>query len=235
MNSSLASKMRAKIPKELTKLFKQFDSCQRCKKEANPLRHILGGGKFKQPRFLFLFINPTYLNLSSHKDYSGRRRYPFLGVRHFYRFLSEAGFLDRKVIDEIYESGWQTKHEAEIEQGLIENDVYLTNLVKCSQLHPNNPRLAVIKEDFPLLQEEIRLVSPRFIVAFGRLPLKIITGKEIRLGESYKRLKRGTYRSLRSVDILGKRYEVLPCYFPVGRGNPQRATEILRYIKRKYS
>ena len=76
-----------KIPRKLLNLYNQFDNCKRCSKLKNPLKHILGGGKFRNPKFCFLFINPTHLNISAHKNYLGKRRYPFLGVRYFYKII----------------------------------------------------------------------------------------------------------------------------------------------------
>jgi len=227
--------MENKIPQELLKIYKEFDNCQRCKKENNPLSHILGGGKFIKPRFLFLFINPTHLNISSHKNYQGQRRYPFIGVRYFYRLLSKAGFVDKKLVDNIYKRGWQIEDEYRIEQSLTENEVYITNLVKCTQLHPDNPTKVIIEENLPLLKEEINIVSPRYLVAFGKLVFKVLTNEDILLKECLKRIKDDTYHPFQSIDILGKQYDVLPCYFPIGRGRPRQALQILKYIKRKYS
>lgn len=223
-----------KIPQKLLKIYKEFDNCERCKKENNPLLHILGGGKFQNPQFLFLFINPTHLNLSSHKDYRGKRRYPFIGVRYFYRLLSEAGFLDKKIINDIYKKGWQTEDESRIEQSLINNNVYITNLVKCTKYNSDSPSKDIIKQDFSLLQKEINVVLPKYIIAFGKLPLMIITGKDIRLKDCLKRIRGNSYQPIKSVNVLGKIYKVLPCYFPVGRGNRQGALEILSYIRKRY-
>lgn len=226
--------MKARIPSRLLRLYKKFDDCERCKKEHNPFRHILGGGKFKNPQFLFLFINPTHLNISSHKNYPGQRRFPFIGVRHFYRLLAKAGFLNPAIVEDIYKNGWQVHHEVEIEQSLTENDIYLTNLVKCAQPHPGNPSMKIIMEDFPLLQQEINLVLPKLIVTFGVLPFRVITGKNIRLADYFIQLKENSCPSFKSVSILGKIYDVLPCYFPIGRGNTERAVEVLKYIKERH-
>lgn len=226
--------MENKIPKELLDVYKEFDNCKRCRNEGNTLLHILGGGKFKNPQFLFLFINPTHLNFSSHKDYKGERRYPFIGVRYFYRLLSEAGFLDKKIVEDIYKRGWQIEDEHGIEQGLAASGIYMTNLVKCTNYHPQNPARRIIKEDFPLLQKEIDIVSPKYIVAFGTLVFRILTNKNIRLADAFRRLKQDDYNIFQSIDILGRKYNVLPCYFPIGRGSPQKALEMLRYIKEKY-
>jgi len=221
-----------RVPKDLEKIYRKFDNCRRCKQENNPCLHVLGGGKFKNPRFLFLFINPTHLNISSHKDYKGNRRYPFIGVRYFYRLLSKAGFVRKDVVEDIYENGWQIEHEYKIEDSLVANGVYLTNLIKCTQLHPKSPAKDIIQEDLPLLKEEINIVSPKYIVTFGKLPFKFMTNQEIRLKDCLDGLRKSRYKSFKSINILGKTYEVLPCYFPVGRGNPKAALEILRYIKR---
>ena len=223
-----------KISQKLLKIYKEFDNCKRCKKINNPLLHILGGGKFQNPQFLFLFINPTHLNLSSHRNYKGKRRYPFIGVRYFYRFLSEAGFLDKRIIDDIYKKGWQIQDESRIEQSLINNNVYITNLVKCTKYNPESPNKDIIKQDFPLLQKEINVVLPKYIIAFGKLPIEAITGKNICLKDYLKKTGNNSYQSIKSVNVLGKIYKVLPCYFPVGRGNRQGALEILSYIRKRY-
>lgn len=222
-----------KIPKELLEIYKQFDNCKRCNKLNNPLRHILGGGKFRNPKFFFLFINPTHLNISAHKTYQGKRRYPFIGVRYFFKRLSEAGFLDKGVVDGIYKRGWQIEDEDRIEKSLCKNDVYITDLIKCSQFHPNSPKKEIIKEDFPIFQKEIDIVSPKYIVTFGKIPFEVLANQNIRFKDYLKRIRDNTYQPIKSIDILGKKYDILPCYFPVGRGNPNEALEILRYIKKK--
>jgi len=224
-----------KIPEKLSKIYREFDNCERCKKENNTLLHILGGGKFQNPKYLFLFINPTHLNLSSHRDYKGKRRYPFIGVRYFYLALSEAGFLDKKIVNDIYKKGWQIDDESRIEQSLINNDIYITNLVKCTKYNSESPNKDIIKQDFPLLQREINIVSPKYIVTFGKIPLRMITGKDIRLKDFLKRIRENSYQAIKSINVLGKIYKVLPCYFPVGRGNRQGALEILSYIRKQYA
>lgn len=222
------------IPAELRKLFREFDDCPRCRRQANPLRHILGGGKFRRPRFLFLFINPTHQNISCRAGYAGKRRFPFIGVRHFYRILARAGFVDQAAVDRIYAAGWQTADERRIEKSLAENGVYITNVVKCTQPHPRYPDKSVIKEDRPLLLREIETVDPRFIVTFGLVPFRALTGRDIRLQECLDAVQHGTYRPIRCPDLGGKDRDILPCYFPVGRGNQQKALQILSYIKKEF-
>lgn len=209
--------MAVQIPPMLEKLYAQFDACSRCQKSGNPLRHILGGGKFFQPRFLFLFINPTHHNRSSHAEYEGVRRFPFIGVRYFYRILAESGFIDKEIIEDIYKQGWQWYHEKEIEDNLVTHSIYITNLVKCTQPHADSPSPQIIAQDLPFLKKEIDLVQSKSIVAFGKLPIKILTHQEVRLKDYLESISQGSYGELTSFPIEGREYPVLPCYFPVGR------------------
>ena len=222
------------IPSRLQEIYNRFDDCERCRTEKNDLKHVLGGGKFHHPKFLFLFINPTHLNISVHQEYEGDRRYPFLGVRHFYRLLSEAGFVDSRIVEDVYSRGWRVSDEERVEESLVDNDVYITNLVKCAQRHPDNPLQKVIKEDLSLLMEEIDIVSPQHIVVFGGLVFKTITGDSIVLRDCLDAVRNGSYSPYQSIEIKKKSYPVLPCYFPVGRGNPRGALEILKHIRSSF-
>ncbi len=222
--------MTNKIPEKLNKLYKKFDGCKRCKQQKNKLRHILGGGKFARPKLLFLFINPTHLNLSSHQDYKGKRRFPFIGVRYFWKLMSQAGFISNKLIERIYKTGWLTEYENGIERELIDNDIYITNLVKCTQSNPDNPNKDIISQDLGYLIQEIDLVNPKFVITFGKLPTEVLTNKTIKLADYYDDVKRSRYKPIKSPN----NFSVLPCYFPIGRGNPLKAIEILRYIKKNY-
>mgnify|MGYP001595541937 CR=1 FL=1 len=227
--------MANKIPKRLQKIFNAFDKCKTCKNSKNPLRHVLGGGKFSRPQFLFIFINPTHLNISSHKKYKGERRFPFMGVRHFYKFLSDVGFLDRRIIEPMYKRGWKIEDEKKIEKSLRKHNVYLTNLVKCSQPHPLPPSKKAIQEQLPLLKREIQAVSPRHIVTFGKIPFETLTDQKILLRDYLKKVRNNTYKPHKSINILGKQYDVLPSFFPLGHGNTPKAIEILKYIKKHRS
>lgn len=222
------------MPTSLTALYRQFDLCVRCRSARNPLRHILGGGQTRRPKFLFLFINPTHHNISSHPDYAGKYRFPFLGVRYFYKVMAEAGFADPQVVSDIYARGWRTADERALHASWRGHGVYITNLVKCTQPHPDNPSREVVAEDLPLLFREIELVRPEYIVTFGALPTKSLTGQDVRLSDYLTQARRGDYIPLKSVTIGNRIYPVLPCFFPVGRGNPPKAIEVLRFLRMSF-
>lgn len=221
------------MPGELENLYASFDDCVRCRAEKNPLRHILGGGLTDRPTFLFLFINPTHHNRSSHADYPGERRYPFIGVRYFWKVMSAAGVVDASIVDDVYARGWHVEHEHSIERELKRRKIYVTNLVKCTQPHGDNPSRDVIAADLPLVRREIAIVRPRFIVPFGIMPTRALTGRDVRLSDQLLSARSGTYEPL-VMENDGRHYPVLPCYFPVGRGNPPKAIELLGYILNRF-
>lgn len=52
----------------------------------------------------------------------------------------------------------------------IENDIYITNLVKCRPPDNRNPFFDEIKACQPFLLEEIKVVKPKLIITLGRVP-----------------------------------------------------------------
>lgn len=207
---------------KLQKLYQVVDRCKFCKAERNHLQHIHGYGAMN-PKLMLILVNPTYRNLSSDSKYRGDR-FPFIGVRQFWKILAEGGLIDRKVgINLPARTGWGDKHTQQIKKELLKNRLFLTNIVKCCYDHSAYPDKSVIEDQLKLLAEEIRIVKPKKIVAFGGLVYKTLTGESIKLADYW-------YGSQeKAVEIIsGLGTSVAPCYFPIGRGNPQKAVEILR-------
>ncbi len=142
--------------------------------------------------------------------------------------MARAGVVDEKIVEDIYERGWQTKDEHAIEAELIKRSIYITNLVKCTQPHADNPSKEIVAADLPLLWREIELVKPDYIIAFGKLPTSALTDQDVTLRDYFAAAEQGTYQPLTAA-YGGKEWKVLPCYFPVGRGNPPKALAILKY------
>jgi len=174
---------------------------------------------------MLILINPTYRNLSSHPGNKGAR-FPFIGVRQFWKVLAEGGLIEKKIAAKLpLRSEWGSRHTELVEKELIRNKLFLTNMVKCCYGHSAYPNSKVIKDQIKKLTEEIRIVNPEKIVAFGGLVYQNLTGKKIKLSEYWKGKKEKN-----SEIISGLKISVIPCYFPVGRGNPKKAAKILRKI-----
>ena len=109
--------------------------------------------------------------------------------------------------------------------------IYVTNLVKCAQPHPEVPAQSAIREDFPLLTEEIALVNPAVIVSFGQLVFQTLTRKPIKLHSSLESLRVTGRLPVSCFNVGDRKVPIVPSFFPIGRGNPQLAVEILKSIR----
>ena len=134
-----------------------------------------------------------------------------------------------------YTRGWQTEDERAIEESLAAHGVYITNFVKCAQPHPQNPRRKIMRASLPDIAEELAIVKPRHIVTFGALPLQIITGNAYRMRDFLQSADDGGYAPVQTRDLCGMRYSVLPCYYPLGHGNPPKAHRILMHIRTTFT
>lgn len=222
-------------PAELVQLFQQVDCCHRCRKARNPLAHVLGGGETNRPEFCFVLINPTHRNISSRPGYSGPR-FPFIGVRQFWRVLHRAGFISDETVAAVNERSWLPDTTQKALSDLRRHSVYLTNLVKCTMDNPDVPSKAVFDEDWPLFLREMEIIRPKRIIAFGSLTFEVLTGSKVALRTYYEdviqRRQMPAYR-MRAIEDYPQ--AVLPNYFPVGRGNPSASSELLHVYRQAFA
>ncbi len=208
--------------KEVDKLSKRFPS---------DYRPVLGNGKCDKPKFMIVFINPTKANISSHPGWEGFRA-PFIGTKPVWRVLSKAGLFGTQLTKIINLSNtWSIRFAEIVYTSLARRGVYLTNIVKWTGSNADLPNAAKIKAFLPLLKKEIEIVKPKYIVTMGLIPFEHLTGQKIKLGEYYKEVMKKKKLLIFETNIDSKKYNIIPCYFPVGRGNPKKATEILKLLK----
>ena len=222
--------------RKLIGVFRKFDECQTCQRNKNPLQHILGVGKTQRPKLALVLINPTYRNLSSKPTWRSYR-FPFIGVRHFWKVLSKADIVSENLLREIYENIWSKEVLKKIIKELEAKGVYLTNLIKCAANNPAYPAKDLIHNQMTLFIEEMNAVRPQRIITFGLLPFEVLTGRSIRLSDYFSRLiegERGRDEAFDPSLPLNFETKIYPCYFPAGRGNPKRATEMLRYYLKNF-
>jgi hypothetical protein len=213
--------------KELQKLYLSVDKCKFCKKDKNPLQHIHGFGALK-PNLMLILINPTYRNLSSDPKYTGIR-FPFIGVRQFWKVLADGGLINEKIAYSLpLRSEWRDEHTEEIKKELINNKLFLTNIVKCCYNHGFYPKKEVVEEQLKILREEIRIVKPKRIIAFGAFTYKTLTGKNIKLSNYKNTLE------IVSERISGLEIQTIPCYFPIGQGSPKKSAEMMKKIQKLF-
>lgn len=196
----------------------------------NDLLPIVGGGREQNPDYMFVFINPTIRNISSHPDWQGPR-FPFIGTKQVWRIFNRAGLLDIGILEKIEESSeWSLDFTLNVREFLQQKSFYFTNIVKWTGHNADLPKADMIKLFLPILEKEIEIVRPKFIITFGLIPFTNLTKETIKLGAYYSdSMKSGKLQTFDYI-IGGTIYPVIPSYFPVGRGNPKRAVEILRML-----
>lgn len=211
------------IWKEVDKLSKKFPS------KHNP---IMGNGKCNNPKFMLVFINPTKANISSSPDWKGFRA-PFIGTKPIWRVLYKAGWFNAQLMKviEASDTNWSEFLAETVYKSIAKRGLYLTNIVKWTGETAELPKARKIKAYLPLLKKEIKTIDPEYIITMGLIPFENLTGHKIKLGEYYKEAMKKKQLKTFDLKINSKTYKVIPCYFPVGRGEPKKAIEILKLLK----
>ncbi|MFH0713555.1 MAG: uracil-DNA glycosylase family protein [Candidatus Micrarchaeota archaeon] len=206
----------------LENIWRQVDNCPACQASKNSLQHVHGGGQENKPRFALVFINPTYNNISTQPQWRGKR-YPFIGTRAVWRVLVKSGLLPVSVL-QLTEGKWSEETAVQVEKIMQESGIYLTNVVKCTAPHGDAPSVETIRDKLPLLIEELEIVQPQLTIAMGLIPFKALTGESVKLGEFTKKF------AVKPKFFPSPAGKVVPCWFPIGRGNPKKAIQLLKAI-----
>ena len=212
----------------LMALRRQADEIGRQNRDRTDLASIYGGGQSRSPKLALVFINPTQRNISSQPGWIGPR-FPFIGTPRVWRLLGDCHLLNKRVAKQFSKlaAAWSVEDARELERQLVRASLYITNVVKETAPDSLMPPAAVFRQYEALLHDEMALVKPRLIIAFGLTTHKSLTGVSIKLGEIYAQSLKDD-----SITPLGacRSRPVVPCYFPVGRGNPQRAAMLLQMV-----
>jgi DNA polymerase len=196
----------------------------------NHLMPILGDGKTFHPKFAFVFINPTRANISSDPNWQGPR-FPFIGTKQIWRVFHKAGMFDNELINTINNSkSWSLDLTQKVLNFLKSRAFYFTNLVKWTGHDATLPNSEKIKLFLPILKKEIEIVEPQYVVTFGLIPFESLTSQKIKLGEYYSETMKNKKLRFFDVEYGSFKTKIIPCHFPVGRGNPKKAIEILKLV-----
>jgi DNA polymerase len=196
----------------------------------NKLAPIMAGGRTKRPKFMFVFINPTYRNISSDPRWDGKRR-PWTGTKYIWKIFNTAGLFDDSLLNEISNKReWDPDFADKVYSHLNERSFYFTNLVKWTGDTGDLPDKQKVNTFLPIMLREIELVEPDYIITFGLIPFNALINEPIKLKDYFDECYSSRYLKTFDLKIQNNLIKVIPCYFPVGRGDPNRAIELLKLL-----
>ncbi len=210
---------------QLKELNKEYDKLQLIY-GAKELDSIYNGGCENNPDICFVFMNPTGRNLASEKNWKGRKS-PWLGTKNIWKLFYAVNLLSESTFNEIQKKkakDWDYAFCDQVYDEITNNKLFITNLGKCTQVDARPLPDDVLKKYLDLLLEEINIINPKIIIAFGNQVSSIILNKKIAVSENRKK-----YHEL---NVQDKTYKVYPVYYPVGNGifNIDKAIEDIKWI-----
>ena len=195
---------------------------------------LYGPGCVKNPKVMFIFMNPTARNLSAHKTWKGIRA-SWIGHKNTWKFLADLGVFDRKLSDKIQgfktgpEAGdWTPEFAEEIYNNIAKNKAYITGFARCTQPDARHVHDSVFKESRNVTLKEISLLNPKVIISFGNQVSSHLLGQNIKVSD---------WRGKKAELVVDKKkFIVYPTFYPVGMGlrNIGKAVEDIKKILKKF-
>lgn len=192
---------------------------------------VFGGGKTKNPKYFLVFVNPTARNIATDKNWLGIKC-QWLGTKQVWKFLSLVGLFDYDLnnkIQNLKPKDWTYDFCNEVYKNVEKNDVYITNLAKCTQDSAKPLPDKIFKQYVNLLYEEIKIINPENIILFGNQVSSIVLNKKISVSNYRKKFE------ILTLDNLI--FRCFPVFYPVGNGsfNVSKSIEDLQYIIDNYN
>jgi len=196
------------------------------------LMPIPGGGEVNNPKYMFVFINPTIRNQSTNPEWKGIRA-PFIGTKNIWRIFHKAGHFKTELMQEIEKRKfWDEAFAQKVYSFLKAKSFNFTNIVKWAGENADLPNREKIKIFLPTLIKEIEIVQPQNIITFGLIPYEALTQRKIKLEKYYQDCMRVNKVAVTKIPTGRVQTNIITCYFPIGRGkNPKRAVELLKLLK----
>lgn len=211
---------------QLTHLFSAFDKLQYIHGDQK-LLPVYGAGCKKQPKLFLLFMNPTWKNVSCVKDWKWIRA-PRLGTKNIWKLLHALWVVSKKTFDHIQKLKSTERTETfslEVYKEIASNNVYISNLAKCTQRDARPLPDKVFKEYLDLIYEEIDHIQPQHIITFGNQVSSIMLNKKVTVSSYVK-------NDHELLKIKKRNYKIYPTFYPVGQGmrNLPKAIERIKDI-----
>ena len=165
----------------------EYDKLQK-KYGVKELDSIYNGGCENNPDICFVFMNPTGRNIASDRSWKGRKS-TWLGTKNIWKLFNKVDLLSNDTYNKILEKKpkeWDYDFCDYVYDEIKRNKVFITNLGKCTQIDAIPLSDDVLKQYLYLLFEEIDIIKPKAIVAFGNQVSSIILNEKISVSENRK-------------------------------------------------
>lgn len=210
---------------QLEELKKEYDKLQ-LKYGSKNLDSIYNGGQDNNPDICFVFMNPTGRNIASNKEWKGRKS-PWLGTKNIWKLFYSVNLLSEEtfnLIEKKKPKDWDYEFCDYVYDDVKNNNIFITNLGKCTQIDARPLKDSVLKKYLDLLFNEIDIIKPKIIITFGNQVSSIILNKKIAVSENRK--------TCHEIEIHKNKYRVYPVYYPVGNGifNIDKSIEDIKWI-----
>lgn len=207
---------------QLNQLKKNIDDLQLLFGDKS-LKSIYGAGCIKNPRVMFIFMNPTAKNVAAFEGWDGLRA-PWLGTKNVWQIFYALEIIPFDYFQKIQGmkiGAWDANFSLDIYKEITRKKAYITNLAKCTQVDARPLKNNVFKNYLEIMEQEILMINPKNVITFGNQVSSIILGKSVSVGQ-YSGNKKEVLK------ILGKSFNVYPTHYPVGQGRRNMPTAIKR-------
>lgn len=212
----------------MKELINKYDELQN-KFGSKDLNSVYGYGKINNPRIMLVFMNPTKRNIATSKSWTGLKA-QWLGTKQIWSFLTKCELFSSDINNEIQIKKpieWTPNFCEYVYKEVKNQDIWITNLAKCTQVDarplPNN----IFKEYKELLKKEILTVNPNKVFFFGNQVSSIMLDQPI----SVSTVRQKQFK----LNIQGKEFDSYSIYYPVGNGrfNQKFAVQDIKEILKK--
>ncbi len=180
----------------------------------------------ENPDICFVFMNPTGKNIASDKTWKGMKS-PWLGTKNIWKLFYNVDLLSEELFNKIQEKKpreWDYEFCDCVYEEVKNNNIFITNLGKCTQIDARPLPDEVLRKYLKLLFREIDIIKPKVIITFGNQVSSIVLNKKISVSENRK--------ICHKIEINNEKYKVYSVYYPVGNGifNIDKSIEDIKWI-----
>lgn len=120
---------------------------------------------------------------------------------------------------------WNEDFSEKVYDEVKKNNIFITNLGKCTQIDARLIQNSVYEKYLNLLEQEIEIINPKIIILFGNQVSSVFLKEKVSVSQCRKK---------KFIKIInGKEYKCYSMFYPVGNGrfNIDKSIEDILWVK----